>query len=534
MDRSLLRRRFGRAGLAFTAAAAVIGALVLPAGAGISAADPYDCKAGAAILVPGTFDPDGWGLVGVAQRYEGKKPIRDAEGKTIIVDDPGSPYYGDGQYKVLRVTYPTTLWPAGSPGYDEDVALGAAATEYQVAEYQKNCPGRPVMIAGYSQGARVAGDVLSDIGNGRTKPVMVDGEEVIISAENVRGELYSDPRRDGPESGRGIELAIIGLLPGLVMSGARDGGFGSVPVTQYCREGDLVCDLPDLLHDPFGFIDGLVGYFNKHNYYPTRMFADVNSDVWQCDTTAVNGYIDCVVPAPSAITMVRQQIVDQLRTVLMLDPREVTDVWGMLPDLNGIFPHADLGDLQKFISPVLGLAPQWPNLGYGGYLPDLFMITDVFGALTSLDGQALVDGIKVLGGSALSIALMPVRFVEHWAGELAKVVVPQETAPQETAAVPEVLAADVLGAGVVPEQEPESVVVSGPQTTATSVAPGTDTLGNQPAPSPAPEFTPEPGSAPEPEPAPESESAPESEPAPEKQTSSPAVEPSAGESAMAG
>ena len=440
MKRSVLDRRSRRAGI-LLAAAAVIGALVLPAGAGIAAAEDYDCQAGAVVLVPGTFDTGGGGVVGVAQRYQGKRPILDADGHVVIVDDPDpkNPYVGEGnQYKLLYVQYPTMLWPAGSPGYDADVALGVAATEYQVAEYQKNCPGKEIVISGYSQGARIAGDVLSDIGNGRTGPVLVDGEEVIISAENVRGELYSDPRRDGPESGRGIELSLLGLLPGLTMSGPRQGGFGTVPVTQYCLEGDLVCYLPDPLHDPFGMIDSLVGYFTKHGYYPTRMYADVtNSAVWTCDTTAVNGYVDCLVPAPSSMSMVRQTVVDRILGTLGLDSVEVTDFWSRLPDVNGIFPHANLSDLQKFISPVLALAPPWPDLGYGGYLPDLFMITDVFGALRNLDGKALLGSLKVLGGSAVSIALMPVRFVEHWGEELAKAI-----APRETAEPPVVLATD--------------------------------------------------------------------------------------------
>ncbi|GAA3961207.1 cutinase family protein [Gordonia caeni] len=428
MKRSVLGRRFRGAGI-LLAAAAVIGALVLPAGAGIAAADDYDCKAGAVVVVPGTFDTGGGVMVGVGQRYRGEKPIL-VDGKVVIVDDTASPYYGpDKQYKILYAHYPTMLWPAGSPGYDADVALGVEATEYQVAEYQKNCPGKEVVIAGYSQGARIAGDVLSDIGNGRTEPVLVDGEEVTISAANVRGELYSDPRRDGPESGRGIELSLLGLLPGLTMSGPRQGGFGTVPVTQYCLEGDLVCDLPDPLHDPFGVIDGIVAYFNKHNYYPTRMFADVsNSNVWKCDTTAVNGYVDCVVSAPSAISMLGQDVADRVLGALGLGPVEVFDFWSLLPDVNGIFPHANLSDLQKYLNPILALAPQWPDLRYGGYLPDLFMFRDVLTALTSLDGQALIDSLKVIGGSAMSIALMPVRFVEHWGKELAKVITPRETA----------------------------------------------------------------------------------------------------------
>lgn len=477
------------------AVAAVIGALGIPAGAGLAHADdPYDCKAGAVVIVAGTQDPDGKAMVGVAERYTGKRPVLDENGKVTIVGDETSPYHGvddDGntnEYKVLYAEYPTALWPLGQFGYNDDVAQGVASTKHQIAEYQANCPGRDVVVAGYSQGARVAGDVLSDIGNGRATTVLVDGQEVTISADGVRGELYSDPRRDGPESGRGIELAMAGIIPGLTMTGPRKGGFGALPVTTYCYEGDPICDLPDLLHDPFGVLDGLVGYFTKHGYYPARMWAGVERVTWRCESKdVVGGYTDCVVPAPSAIALLREDVVNQVRGFVGLAPREVIDFWGMLPNINSVFPHANLSDLQQYISPVMDLFPSLPKLGYGGYLPDLLVFTDILEGVLRLDIDQFVDGLERLGRSARSIATMPIAFVEYWGGQAKKATAPKTTSGGD-------VNVRAVGSSSATGTRPESDVVE----------------PSEPQPTPEPESKLEPKT--ELEPTPEVEPTPESNP----------------------
>ncbi|MFZ2510311.1 MAG: PE-PPE domain-containing protein, partial [Gordonia sp. (in: high G+C Gram-positive bacteria)] len=503
------------------AAAAVIGALGIPAGVGLAHADDaYDCKAGAVVIVAGTGDPDAQAMVGVAERYTGKRPILDENGKVKIVEDAASPYHGadaDGntkEYKVLYAEYPTTLWPVGSVGYNEDVALGVASTKYQIAEYQKNCPDKGVVVTGYSQGARVAGDVLSDIANGRDNTVLVDGQEVTLSKDGMTGELYSDPRRDGPESGRGIELSMIGVIPGLTMTGARPGGFGGIPVTTYCYEGDPVCDLPDLLHDPFGVLDGLVGYFTKHGYYPTRMWAGVGGATWKCASKeSVNGYTDCVVRAPSAIAEIRQNLVNDVRKVVGLDARKVIDFWGLLPNINSVLPHANLADLQQYISPVMDFFPSLPKLGYGGYLPDLFVFTDLLQSMVTFNVDLFVDSVEALGKSVLSIVKMPVAIVDYWGNQAINAGKPKTTSGGDV----DVLAVDagptastnrsveVLPQGAAePAQKPEIGVAKRPNQGAAQSAPGSLATSG--------DVQPQPESDPKPDPKPESKPVPQPEP----------------------
>ncbi|MFT3662343.1 MAG: PE-PPE domain-containing protein [Gordonia sp. (in: high G+C Gram-positive bacteria)] len=260
-----------------TVAIGMAATLVVGLAAPTAHAGPSSCGSGGAVIVAGTMAPRNaeglptGGVTGIATRYRARG------------------------YNVQYVDYPTHLWPLGETPYDEDVAIGKAATENAVAGYQRRCPGRPVVIAGYSQGARIAGDVLAEAGAGTNRRV---------SAAGLSGELYSDPRRDGPATGRGIENSLFSPLPGLTMSGPRPGGFGGVPVTQYCLRGDPICDLPALnLLGPITASDRLLGYFVKHDYYPARMSAPVSDHrTWECDPEVSGRTRDCVVDAaPSGV-----------------------------------------------------------------------------------------------------------------------------------------------------------------------------------------------------------------------------------------
>ncbi|WP_420040560.1 PE-PPE domain-containing protein [Gordonia sp. MP11Mi] len=249
--------------------------LAYPVGAGTAAAD--SCGTGGAVVVAGTLAPRNsagvptGGVTGIGSRY------------------------ADKGYAVTYVDYPTSLWPLGPISYDDDVALGKAATERAIVDYQQRCPGKPVVVAGYSQGARVAGDVLSDVANGRHSGG--------VRREGLSGELHSDPRRDGRDGRSGVENSLIGVLPGTTMSGPRDGGFGTIPVLEVCVEGDGVCDVPDPLYDPIGAVDSLIGYFVKHGYYPSRM--RTAPDAWDSATCHTQGTTDdCVVAQPSGTSIV--------------------------------------------------------------------------------------------------------------------------------------------------------------------------------------------------------------------------------------
>ena len=132
---------------------------------------------------------------------------------------------------VTYVRYPATvLWPS----YNQSVDAGKAALREAIADAPEG-----TVIIGYSQGARIAGDVLAE-------PETV----------GVTGVLYSDPR----QTNAGIETQLPFNLPGATMTGERDPF--AVPVETHCTATDGVCDWSNT--NPLGSI---IGYLKHHTTY---------------------------------------------------------------------------------------------------------------------------------------------------------------------------------------------------------------------------------------------------------------------------
>lgn len=135
--------------------------------------------------------------------------------------------------------------------YNDSRAEGTRATIKAITEMNERCPLTSYVLIGFSQGAVIAGDVASDIGNGRG-PV---DEDLVLGVT-----LIADGRRqEGPGSGINVpptppgqgaevtlhELPILSGM-GLTMTGAREGGFGDLDQRTYeiCARGDLICAAP--------------------------------------------------------------------------------------------------------------------------------------------------------------------------------------------------------------------------------------------------------------------------------------------------
>ncbi|WP_261779295.1 PE-PPE domain-containing protein [Rhodococcus erythropolis] len=139
--------------------------LVMSVPAGADPNDSGSCPAGAVFAVGGTWDPTGQTTQPVTDRYV-------AQG-----------------YASKPVTYPASFWPLGDQTYDQSVAAGAQTLRTEVNAFHAQCPGSEIVVTGYSQGARIAGDVLGDIAR--------DGS---IPQSQVEGVLYADPRNSAGAS----------------------------------------------------------------------------------------------------------------------------------------------------------------------------------------------------------------------------------------------------------------------------------------------------------------------------------------------
>lgn len=205
--------------LATVAAALLSATLSLHAAPAARAAD---CPAIEAIAVPGTTqthpqaDPDKpVGVLGTIL-----EPLRNNSPMRLHT------YY---------TPYPATIvGGTDGGGYRASKNAGIDATNARLKAVSSACPTTVFILAGYSQGADVAGDVAAALGNNRG----------VIPANKLLGvALVADPSQ-APNG-----QPTIGLDdPGMGFAGVRSGGFGSLlhrnAILTVCAPRDYYCNLP--------------------------------------------------------------------------------------------------------------------------------------------------------------------------------------------------------------------------------------------------------------------------------------------------
>lgn len=134
--------------------------------------------------------------------------------------------------------------------YNESRAEGTRATVQAMTDMNAKCPLTGYVLTGFSQGAVIAGDIASDIGNGRG-PVdddLVLGVTLIADGRRQPG-VGNDIGPNPPGQGAEVTLHEVPVLSGLglTMTGARPGGFGALndKTNEICAPGDLICAAPD-------------------------------------------------------------------------------------------------------------------------------------------------------------------------------------------------------------------------------------------------------------------------------------------------
>jgi hypothetical protein len=134
--------------------------------------------------------------------------------------------------------------------YNESRAEGTRATVQAMTDMNAKCPLTSYVLMGFSQGAVIAGDIASDIGNGRG-PVdddLVLGVTLIADGRRQAG-VGKDVGPNPPGQGAEVTLHEVPVLSGLglTMTGPRPGGFGALDAktNEICAPGDLICAAPD-------------------------------------------------------------------------------------------------------------------------------------------------------------------------------------------------------------------------------------------------------------------------------------------------
>lgn len=205
---------------------------------------PADCADVAVIAIPGTWES--------ATGDDPYNPTANPASLMLNVTRPLQAQFDPARASVYTVPYvaqfsnPIALPPDGQQSYNNSRTEGAAAARAELSRVADRCPLTSYILAGFSQGAVIAGDIASEIGAGNGP----------VAADKVLGvTLIADGRRDGtsgvdigpPVDGVGAEVALGGLdFPGITMTGPRPGGFGELDdkVNQICAAGDLICAAP--------------------------------------------------------------------------------------------------------------------------------------------------------------------------------------------------------------------------------------------------------------------------------------------------
>lgn len=198
------------------------------------------------ISIPGTWES--------SLQMDPYNPVQFPAALLLNVTNPIRAQFDSQRLEVFTVPYTAQFHNPLSAdrqmSYNDSRAEGTRAAVTAMTDMNNRCPLTSYVLVGFSQGAVIAGDLASDIGNGRG-PVdqdLVLGVTLIADGRRQSGvgvEVGPNPPGQGAE----ITLHEVPTLSalGLTMSGPRPGGFGALNdrTHEICARGDLICAAPE-------------------------------------------------------------------------------------------------------------------------------------------------------------------------------------------------------------------------------------------------------------------------------------------------
>jgi hypothetical protein len=243
------------------------------------ASQPASCPDVQLIAVPGTWES--------SLQDDPHNPVQFPKALLLNVTRPISEQFDASRVQTYTVPYtaqfrnPLNLGDK-QMGYDESRKEGTQKALDAMTDMNSKCPLTSYVLVGFSQGAVIAGDIASKIGNGQG-PVdddLVLGVTLIADGRRQQG-VGQDIGPNPPGEGAEITLAEVPVLSGLglTMTGPRPGGFGTLnaKTNEICGAGDLICAAPQ---DAFSLgklpktLDVLAGGAGQpvHALYATTQF----------------------------------------------------------------------------------------------------------------------------------------------------------------------------------------------------------------------------------------------------------------------
>jgi hypothetical protein len=197
------------------------------------------------VSVPGTWES--------SPQLDPYNPVQFPLALLLNVTRPISDQFGGGRIQIFTVPYTAQFHNPLSGdqqmSYNDSRAEGYQATVKAITDTNQRCPLTSYVLVGFSQGAVIAGDIASDIGNGRGP---VDDDLVLgvtLIADGRRQEGVGQMIGPNPD-GHGAEITLYQMpalsMLGLTMTGPRPGGFGTLNdrTNEICGPGDLICAAP--------------------------------------------------------------------------------------------------------------------------------------------------------------------------------------------------------------------------------------------------------------------------------------------------
>ncbi|WP_216896944.1 cutinase family protein [Nocardia alni] len=226
---------------------------------GPPSSQPASCPDVQLLAIPGTWESDA--------NDDPHNPTFNSKALLLNVTNPVRQQFPTSRVDVYTVPYvaqfsnPIALPPDGQASYNDSRSQGTERAMDELTSMYKNCPLTSYVIAGFSQGAVIAGDIAADIGAGKG-PVpasQVLGVTLIADGRRIPGPGQAIEVGPTPP-GIGAEVALKGLsVPGITMTGARP-GFGGLAGRVYtmCQRGDLICAAPDQALSPANLIPSVL------------------------------------------------------------------------------------------------------------------------------------------------------------------------------------------------------------------------------------------------------------------------------------
>ena len=202
------------------------------------------------LIVPGTGTPDANGITGYMTNF------RDYYMRTPCSVAPGGCPTDD----LKGVNYPASFWPIPLPGwcpnlscdtFNVSVANGVQNLETDAA----NLGAQPYLIAGYSQGARVASIA---------KMQYINGEWAGQTPEAF--VFIGNPNR--PNGGLLSRLGFIPYIPILnITTGQPTPTNSDVPTEDWAIRWEGIADWPTYILNPLAVVNSLLGFYYDHGTY---------------------------------------------------------------------------------------------------------------------------------------------------------------------------------------------------------------------------------------------------------------------------